>query len=55
MMLARRIFLPGMSWSLAPAAGIGLALALAERLSPDNPAAGPQALGPALSSSAMRL
>ena len=32
MMLARRIFIPGMSWSLAVAAGIGLALALAERL-----------------------
>ena len=32
MMLARRIFIPGMSWSLAVAAGIGIALALAERV-----------------------
>ena len=32
MMLARRIFIPGMSWSLAVAAGIGVALALAERV-----------------------
>ena len=32
MMLARRIFIPGMSWSLALAAGIGVALALAERV-----------------------
>ena len=32
MMLARRIFIPGMSWSLALAAGIGVALALVERV-----------------------
>ncbi len=54
MMLARRIFIPGMSWSLALAAGIGVALALAERFAlkagrHDRPSApGPFAIGYAI-------